>query len=155
MDFSKTHQTISKLSDSIMCGPTEIISCFLTCVWISPGKKSPRLSSVKLTLALAGSKENCQTVVAIKEFICKRHHSKDIFCFQTHQTFSMCPLCNGQWTQYLPFNDGTRNIESSLPLEVSSWFISSVERDCNCGECREDKDLAGNRVKCLELASIC
>ena len=42
---------------------------FLTCVWISPGKKSPKLSNVKLTLALAESNENCQTLVTIKEFI--------------------------------------------------------------------------------------
>ena len=50
----------------------EIISSvmfFLTCVWISPGKKSPKLSNVKLTLALAESNENCQTLVTIKEFV--------------------------------------------------------------------------------------
>ena len=55
-----------------MWGPMEIISSvmfFLTCVWISPGKKSPKLSNVKLTLALAESNENCQTLVTIKELI--------------------------------------------------------------------------------------
>ena len=53
-----THQTLSKLLFlEYNVGSKRVYILFHTCVWISPGKKSWKLSNVKLTLALAESKQ--------------------------------------------------------------------------------------------------